>query len=168
MIKAFKKLKIWHRKKKKKKYYSLPQPPPTPHCCSCSAKLQPTAPPLPPWIEIDQPQEADSPFVPIYGSFPSQQQALFQPSDAMVGSFPSDQQALFQPSDAIASEIYAPPVQPVTPSYQQYLAPRPVYGVPVMPVASTEKSAGLFGCVVSIGTFLIRCLCPCFRFRNMN
>ncbi|KAJ4959002.1 hypothetical protein NE237_026113 [Protea cynaroides] len=52
------------------------------------------------------------------------------------------------------------------PPYQQYMFQNSVYGVPVVHEHQTERTAGLFGCVVSIGTHLIHCFCPCFQFRS--
>lgn len=155
MIKALKKLKNWSRKKKRRRS-SIFQPPSSPPCCSCGAPptpppLQPTAPPLPPWLDFDFKQDTAS-------------------GSASVSAFPTQHQ--FQPqSPDIASEItplYVPQPLTIPTSYQQYLAPTPVYGVPVTPVSSARRAGGLFGCVASAGSYLIRCLCPCIQFHHQT
>ncbi|XP_010265473.1 PREDICTED: uncharacterized protein LOC104603195 isoform X2 [Nelumbo nucifera] len=62
MIKALKKLKVWSRnKKKKRKTHALqPSPPPALHCSCCYCSNQPSAPPLPSWVDFDQTQEPAS------------------------------------------------------------------------------------------------------------
>lgn len=52
-------------------------------------------------------------------------------------------------------------------SYQQYLVPNPVFGMPVVPPPRRERSAGVFGCVFNIGAYLIRCFFPCFRIQEI-
>ncbi|XP_077236770.1 homeobox protein [Tasmannia lanceolata] len=158
MIRALKKLKVWSRKKKKRKINTL-QPPTTSHCCSCSKYTQPSAPPLPSWLDFEQPQETFSRSDPTCEAFSV---PPFDPSKVRTQVSSSE----------IISEItplYTPVATlPVSISYQQYLAPAPVYGVPIMPVIRQERAAGLFGCVASVGTTLMRCFCPCFRLRSLN
>ncbi|RVX05852.1 hypothetical protein CK203_023833 [Vitis vinifera] len=145
MLKTLKKLKFWHRKKKKKKPYLPPPPPPppplpSPYCC-CS---RPSAPPLPPWYDAEQAYDA----------------AAAAPVPGFVYSTPQQE---------IVSEARPSyPTLPVTStsSYQQYMVPNPVYGIPAVPAPTKEKSAGLFGCAFEIGRYLFRCFCPCFRVRE--
>ncbi|KAG6601672.1 hypothetical protein SDJN03_06905, partial [Cucurbita argyrosperma subsp. sororia] len=72
MLKAAKKkLKFWSRSKKRKKIPDpndfTPPPPPPCHCCTChcSSAIQPSAPPLPPWLDDrifpppEHPEEAE-------------------------------------------------------------------------------------------------------------
>ncbi|KAF9617661.1 hypothetical protein IFM89_037804 [Coptis chinensis] len=160
MIRSLKKLKIWSRRKKKKKishahsYTSpptRPAPPPPIHCCSCSF-AQPSAPPLPSWLDFEQSHIANTAF----GMF----------GDSSLGQPISEDHIVHE---EIVSEITPLcPSFPIssTPSYQQYMVTSPVYGVPVAPATQTEKFGGVFGCAVSVGANLIRCFCPCFRFRQ--
>lgn len=156
MIKAAKKLKkFWPRKKKRKKtlqyhepYYH--HPPSSCHCC-CSyptAPTQPSAPPLPPWLEPELTYEAVS--APGLQSLPE----LAHPSQIQV------------PSQEIVMETT--PIYPTLPSYQQYLVPNPVYGVPVEQKPRREKSTGFFGCFVNFCANLISCFCPCFRIQEKS
>lgn len=156
MIKAAKKLKkFWPRKKKRKKtlqyhetYYH--HPPSSCHCC-CSyptAPTQPSAPPLPPWLEPELTYEAVS--APGLQSLPE----LAHPSQIQV------------PSQEIVMETT--PIYPTLPSYQQYLVPNPVYGVPVEQKPRREKSTGFFGCFVDFCANLISCFCPCFRIQEKS
>ncbi|KAG5248423.1 formin protein [Salix suchowensis] len=154
MIKAVKKLKkLWPRKKKRKRSHQYQEPyyhhPPSPcHCC-CSypaAPTQPSAPPLPPWLEPELTSEAIS--APGLQSLPD----MARPSQILV------------PSQEIVMETS--PVYPTLPSYQQYLVPSPVYGVPVEQKTRREESTGFFGCVVNFCASLISCFCPCFRIQE--
>ncbi|CAK7357203.1 unnamed protein product [Dovyalis caffra] len=156
MIKAARKLKkLWPRKKKRKKTHQYQEPyyyhPPSSchYCCSYPTALaQPSAPPLPPWLEPELTYEAIS--APGIGVQPLPELA-----------YPSQIQA---PSQEIVEETA--PMYPALSSYQQYLVPNPVYGVPVEQKLVREKSAGFFGCVVNFGINIIRCFCPCFRIRE--
>lgn len=148
-MKAVKKLKFWSRKKKKKKNhqpYYPPPPPPCYHCCGCSSSTEPSAPPLPPWLEAEQ----------NYGTF------LLQPTlePAPELTYPS-------PVHAPSRESVVEP-NPVerSSSYQQYMVPEPVYGIPITQTATRERSGELFGCVFSFGAHLFRCLFPCFHIRE--
>ncbi|XP_028762952.1 uncharacterized protein LOC114721293 [Neltuma alba] len=51
-------------------------------------------------------------------------------------------------------------------SYQQYMVPEPVYGIPITHTATQERSGGLFGCVFGFGAHLFRCVFPCFHIRE--
>ncbi|KAL1833396.1 hypothetical protein ACET3Z_003047 [Daucus carota] len=55
------------------------------------------------------------------------------------------------------------PISSTSSSYQQYMVPNPVYGMPVVPTARRERSVGVFGCVFNVGKLLVRFACPCFR-----
>ncbi|XP_042477540.1 uncharacterized protein LOC122058897 [Macadamia integrifolia] len=154
MMKALKKLKVWSKKKKRRKSHVYQPPPATSHCCSCSYTPA-SAPPLPSWLDFDQIQDAGS------------VSAVFQPCDID----PITPQPQFSSTQTVSetTPLYAPlPVGTSSSSYQQYMVQTPVYGVPVVPEHQTEKTAGLFGCVVSIGTYLIRCFFPCFQFRRVS
>ncbi|XP_057976389.1 uncharacterized protein LOC131163713 [Malania oleifera] len=159
-----KKLKFWSRKKKKKKtpfehsHNLYLHPPPTHHCCccSCSSSLQPSAPPIPVWLDAQQTPEP----------------AVFAAADRPGSSgflADSSRAHLVTSSQDYVSEI-SPlcPTLPITnSSYQQYLVPNPAYGVPIVPAARAERAAGLFRRAASFGYHLIRCFCPCFRIREV-
>ncbi|KAK4258679.1 hypothetical protein QN277_005102 [Acacia crassicarpa] len=162
MMKAMKKLKFWSRKKNKRKNYlpycpppPTPYPPPPPPCrhyCACSSPAEPSAPPLPPWLEVER----------NHGTF---LQPSFYPAPEVV-TFPSQAQVH-------AQEIVEEPNKPVfqnmqrSSSYQQYMFPEHVYGITISQAAKKERSGGLFGCVFSFGTHLFRCLFPCFHIREV-
>ncbi|XP_050210704.1 uncharacterized protein LOC126661000 [Mercurialis annua] len=159
MIKAMKKFKkLWPKKKKRKRthqesYYYLPpvplppppplRPPPPPpvHCCySYSIPLQPSAPPLPPWLECVQ----------------SQRQ--FQCEEIVLEAAAADSEIFHK----VRSCVEATAVDD-TLSYQQYTVPNPVYGVPVIEqTLIKERSSEFFGCFLGLGANFIRCFCPCF------
>ncbi|XXG58295.1 hypothetical protein AAC387_Pa04g0640 [Persea americana] len=161
MIKALRKIKNWSSRKKKRRKSNIFQPPSYPHCCSCGTPpplppLQPTAPPLPSWLDFDYQQDEAS------GSVP--------PS-----TFPTQHQFELLSPEITSSEItplYVPQPLPMATSYQQYLAPAPVYGMPVTPstpVNSTRRGSGFCGWIASVLSRLIRCLCPCIQFhQNLN
>ncbi|KAL7237898.1 hypothetical protein ACSBR2_004073 [Camellia fascicularis] len=159
--KAMKKLKFWSRKNKKKKKTTThitnhhhpppPLPPPCHHCHSwLPAPVQPSAPPLPPWFEYDQ----------THNSF----------SASAIGSSQTEftQQEIVPELNSMYSTSTVVPVGNGNTSYQQYMVPNPVYGVPVVPAARKEKATGFFGCVFNIGRHLIRCFCPCFHIREVD
>ncbi|KAK9286492.1 hypothetical protein L1049_014890 [Liquidambar formosana] len=154
MIKAAKKLKFLLRKRKKKKTHIPQYLPSTCHCWCPYSSTQPSAPPLPPWLETEQTHEA------FFA-------AEVQPGLGLAGS----SQAQFLQEDIVLETSSLYPITPAdTTSYQQYMAPNPVYGVPVAPVAPAvrrERSVGLFGCFVKFGINLIRCFCPCFHIREV-
>ena len=156
MIKAVKKLKFWSRKKRKKKthqpyYHPLPPPPPNHCCCSRYSSTQPSAPPLPPsWFDSDTNHET-----PLAPGFPEP-------------SYPSQTQQIYQEIITETSQIY-PTLPERSSSYQQYMVPNPVYGIPVAQTAARrERSAGVFGCVVDFGIHLMRCFFPCYRIREVG
>ncbi|CAI0542208.1 unnamed protein product [Linum tenue] len=170
MIKAVKKLKkFWPRKKRKKKAsvyqhdpsyyhlnstchccysYSIPPPPPPP---------QPSAPPLPAWLET-------SPLM--------QQQNVSQFSYQTHTS-------RFTSEEITVEAIQSCPTENTLPSssYQQYMDPQPVYGVPAnvalaQQTSSTKlerKSAGgFFTSVAKFGANLFGCFLPCFRIQEVH
>ncbi|KAF4403612.1 hypothetical protein G4B88_002465 [Cannabis sativa] len=167
MIKAMKKLKIWSKKKRKKKALHslpcylpppsrLPPPPPPPPlqapiqnwCCSCScscsqSKAEPSAPPLPSSWYYDSPVEAHHESIVATGI------VEYPTSSADAGE---DGDCCDVVEDQSSSSS----------SYQQYMVPNPVYGIPVV-VAERERSGGVFGCVVNFGRHLFRCFFPCYR-----
>jgi hypothetical protein len=155
MMKAVNKLKFWSRKKRKKKTQEPYYPPPPPcHCCHSCYSTQPSAPPLPPWLDLEQTHQAIP--APVLQPFPD----LSYPNQTRV------------PIHEIVSEtspIMYPtlPATASTPSYQQYMAPNPVYGIPVGQTARRERTAGIFGCVINFGIHLFRCFCPCFHIREV-
>ncbi|KDP42509.1 hypothetical protein JCGZ_00306 [Jatropha curcas] len=162
MIKAVKKLKkFWPRKKRRKRtYHQEPyyQPPPPPYHCCCShstAPVQPSAPPLPPWLDFDQTTQENI-------SAPG---AHHLPPDLVYQS-----QSQFPSQEIVVETNPICPTLPVeTPlTYQQYIVPNPVYGVPVVGTPRKERSAGFFGCIISFGVNLVRCLFPCFLIREVN
>uniref|UniRef100_A0A5B7BTH8 Uncharacterized protein n=1 Tax=Davidia involucrata TaxID=16924 RepID=A0A5B7BTH8_DAVIN len=157
MIKAVKKLKFWSRKKKKKnhliEHFPPPPPPPPPRYfhfhCSCP-QFQPSAPPLPSWLEYEQTHDS-----------------IFAAEVSPVSGTASSSEAQFPPQEIVPelSSLYDPTL-PVSTSYQQYMVPDPVYGMPVVSAVKRERAVGFFGCIVNIGAHLIRCFCPCFRVRD--
>ncbi|TYI26507.1 hypothetical protein E1A91_A05G116600v1 [Gossypium mustelinum] len=160
MFKAVKKLKFWSRKKRKRKSLA-PQPS---HCiCHCShstsshyyqcnypySPLQPSAPPLPPWLQAELTQD----------EFPTLEQAEAEP-------FPE----FSHPTDLV-QDIESAPMIPAAavPSYQQYMVSNPVYGPPVVQqTGRRERSGGYFGCIIDISLRLIRCFCPCVHVREVS
>ncbi|KAL9321543.1 hypothetical protein ACSQ67_013382 [Phaseolus vulgaris] len=108
-------------------------------CCSCSSSnTQPSAPPLPSsWLHVEEHS---------YGTF--------------------------LPETEVAQPQYSSPVSctPYSSSYHQYMVSvsEPVYGLPV-PVIPTrrERSSGQFGRVCSFGSYVFRCLFPCFQIREV-
>ncbi|GLT44512.1 hypothetical protein SLA2020_184020 [Shorea laevis] len=167
MIKALKKkLNFWSRKKRKRKslepsfnydYHPIPILPPYcshyQYCCSSSTlpQPQPSAPPLPSWLEAEEhtTQEAISalevqPFVePSYSNQPDEQ--IVSETTPIYSAFSSN-------------------VSSTTHSYQlQYTVSNPpVYGVPVAVLEETTKRERFFGRVVE----LVGCFCPCLRIRD--
>ncbi|CAK9140433.1 unnamed protein product [Ilex paraguariensis] len=152
MMKTMKKLKFWSRKKKKKKTHLITDYPPPPCHCHCLCHpIQPSAPPLPSWLDYELTHDT-----------------IFTPEAGSVSSLAGLSQVDFAPQDIVHE------VNPVNPtlsycntSYQQYMVPNPVYGVPVVSEVRRERSGGIFGCVFDIGVHLIRCFCPCFRIREV-
>ncbi|EXB80400.1 hypothetical protein L484_010969 [Morus notabilis] len=151
-----KRLKIWSRKKRKKKAYNYlpyyppppppsrpPPPPPLPQinhhsCCSCS-RAEPSAPPLPQSLWIT-----------------SEEEAILAAQVVQPAAPEFDYAAM--PDDEISNS-----------SYQQYMVPDPVYGIPVSTRnAKTERSGGLFGCVLDFGIHLIRCFIPCYLIKEVK
>ncbi|ERN07273.1 hypothetical protein AMTRI_Chr12g240960 [Amborella trichopoda] len=135
MLRALRKGKFWIKTKKRRKSIC-------PHCCSCSSRIEPSAPPLPPsWIDFQPPQMPTPPIV------------------------SSTSQTPIQEASSETSPLCAPP--PVTSSYQQYMDSNPVYGVPLSAANSTDQTAGSFGCAIGMGSCLLRVFCPCFLVRRI-
>lgn len=149
-----KKLKFWSRKKRKKKSnsyepYTYYYPPPPAqnyyhHCCTIIPSLQPSAPP-----SLDYNDQTH------HLEYASESQ--YTSSHEIVVETNSINQAIL-PGDSIG-----------TCSYQQYMVPNPVYGLPLPAVQETtrEKFSGFFGCVFNFGANFIHCFCPCFRIREV-
>ncbi|KAI3448377.1 hypothetical protein Pfo_005042 [Paulownia fortunei] len=164
VIKAMKKLKFWSRKKRKKKLLitesppppSRPPPPPPPPYYPVHSHyepLLPSAPPLPPWLEYDlQFQEMLS---------------TSEDNSASASLDNSTSKSHFSPPEPNAPETCPPEFQANT-SYQKYMVPNPVYDTPAVPQLKTlERGGGAFGCVVSFGVHLVRCVFPCFHIREV-
>lgn len=161
MMKAMKKLKFWSKKKRKRKnhppYYPLPPnypppPPPCHHFRPYSSATEPSAPPLPPWFEAEQ----------NYGTF---SQPSFETAPEVT--YPSQAKVVHQPEIVEESKpVYQNVPVERSSSYQQYMVPEPVYGIPITQTDKIERSRGLFGCVFSFGGHLFRCLFPCFHIRE--
>lgn len=151
MIRTLKKLKILSRlKKKKRKTHAIQQTNHSCHCCSCSTcHPQPTAPPLPPWADFEQSQGAASHSFTEPGVFPSKSIAHSQVPPVLSAQVPSEIAPLFVPLPVGSA------------SYQQYLVPSPIYGVPIQPLASREWDSRFWGCVTSVAACLSRFLCTC-------
>lgn len=151
MKKLVKKLKFWSKRKKRKKsqetYITVPVSHQTCHCCCSCSSTQPSAPPLPPWYDLQQNQD------PVSGSGIHPVPEMVYPNEGV--QFPNQ-------------EISADTAPMYPSSYQQYTVPNPVYGLPVMSAPRRERSEGAFGCVVNSGAHLIRCFCPCFRIRKTS
>ncbi|CAJ1963810.1 unnamed protein product [Sphenostylis stenocarpa] len=145
VIKAVKKLRYWAKKKRKKRLEHGHEHEPHYCCCSCSSSnTQPSAPPLPSsWLHVEEHS---------YGTF-----------------LPEPKVAQLQDSSPVSCTSNSS-------SYHQYMVSvsEPVYGIPV-PVSHTaargkterERSTGQFGCVFSFGSYLFRCLFPCFHTREV-
>lgn len=168
VIKAMKKLKFWSRKKKTKKkpFFTQQQQPPESSChyyhhhhCHYYP-VEPSAPPLPSWLDYNRTQET------ISGT----DHFASPTTSAMGGSSRApftteDERAPFssQDSSTLQEEINGKN----TTTYQQYMVENPVYGVPALPPqARGERDAGAFGCVFSFGAHLFRCFFPCFHIRE--
>jgi hypothetical protein len=162
MMKTVKKLKFWSRKKRKKKthepYYPPPPLPPPPcHCCHSCYSTQPSAPPLPPWLDFEQIHQA----IPAPALQPDPD--LFYPNQTRVHT-----QEIVSETTPLIMHPALPAATASDTSYQQYMAPKPVYGIPVGETGRRERRAGFFGCVVNFGLHLFRCFCPCFRIREVD
>lgn len=173
MIKAMKKLKFWSRKKKKKKSLFFTEQeqqqrqPPT--VCSSHYHhhchyypVEPSAPPLPSWLDNDDDQIQD----PILASDKLNPTISATSSEAPPCTIKEDKtpQLLSPQNSTLQDEINAK-----SSSYQQYMAESPVYGVPVVPPQVTrERDAGAAGCVFSFGAHLFRCFFPCFHIREAS
>ncbi|KAJ9174846.1 hypothetical protein P3X46_013447 [Hevea brasiliensis] len=138
-MKAWKKLKKFFKKTHQEPYFL--QPPPCHCCCSYSSPVQPSAPPLSPWLVQDQTNEVGCQ---CHTRFSSQE----------VGK---------------ANHFYPSSATETTPlTYQQYTVPNPVYGMPVVQTPRRERLAGFYGFAISFGVNVIRCFCPCFGIREVD
>ena len=160
-----KKLKMWPRKRRRKKiqesYYSLPPPyppppPPQPPChyyYPCSASTEPSAPPLPSWLEAEQ----------NYGTFVEASTHSI-PEVAYTSQAQHSTQEITTDNSSLISNL---PASIGNSSYQQYMVREPVYGVPLIQTARTERSNWIFGCLFNFGVHVFRCLFPCFHIREV-
>ncbi|CAN1243452.1 hypothetical protein LINPERPRIM_LOCUS5690 [Linum perenne] len=156
MFKAMKKLKkFWARKKKKKKpygyftsssyhssssYSSYYIPPPTPP--------QPSAPPLPPWLETSPLLQAH----PDLSYYPTHAQEQ-TPTNLVIDNATT---AAAGSSSSSSST-----------SYQQYMDPLPAaYGIPVVQQRE-ESAADFYTLFVKFGANLFGCFLPCFRIQEV-
>lgn len=155
VIKAMKKLKFWSRKKKK--FFltesppppSRPPPPPPPQFYPSYSQyepLLPSAPPLPPWLEYDL-----------------QFQETLSTTEVMNSA--SSSKSNFPPPDTISAPELSPPEFQANTCYPQH---NMVYNNPVVvpQLKKLERGVGAFGCVVSFGVHLVRCVFPCFHIRE--
>ncbi|XP_019171810.1 PREDICTED: protein enabled homolog [Ipomoea nil] len=167
MIKAMKKLKFWSRKKKKKLIKPpfkdhipppppprRPPPPPPPPCCHCYypySPVEPSAPPLPPGVD--------------FGAFEEETHDTILLAEEDIISITE------KTSQDDGDPMSSPP-ENITESYQKYMDPNPVYGVPATaaagPAIRSERGAGGFGCVIDVGFHLFRCFFPCFHVREFK
>ncbi|XP_023736061.1 uncharacterized protein LOC111883967 [Lactuca sativa] len=163
VMKTLKTLKFWSRKKKKKKITNLHHQSPPP-CCCCHHPVQPSAPPLPTWIDYEEQTynqhllEYEVNFSEFSG-LPVSYQAHIDPQEDSIGNVPPEPVNPPLSSESSGGGIGC--------SYQQYLVENPVNGVPVLQSRKTERSAGGVGCVFNIGAHLFRCFFPCFRIRDV-
>ncbi|KAL4332372.1 hypothetical protein GQ457_07G033450 [Hibiscus cannabinus] len=167
LLKAVKKLKFWSKKKKKRKSLA-PQPsfsftPPHSHSCyssssvhsshyyyQCSYSVQPSAPPLPPWLQAELTQDES-------------------PTPEQAEPFPEFSYQTDQVQHSTQDIESGPMLTAAAPSYQQYMDPNPVYGLPlVQETGRRERSGGFFGCVIDFSLHLIRCFCPCFHISEVH
>uniref|UniRef100_A0A7C8Z0W0 Uncharacterized protein n=1 Tax=Opuntia streptacantha TaxID=393608 RepID=A0A7C8Z0W0_OPUST len=168
LMKAMKKLKFWSKKNKRKtkrsnyyhdpnlyyqpSHYPLPLPPPQPppaggaSSCHFCRPVEPSAPPLPPWLEEG-----------VSGC-------------NWVDPYPAPSQLVRDQCISVSQEIVIKTTSELQPcpdsnssSYQQYMSPNPVYELAVAPSREKSASGGLFGCGVRVGACLIRCFFPCFH-----
>lgn len=151
VMKAMKKLKFWTRKKRKKKTYFLanppppsrPPPPPPLHCSchwQCHHHVQPSAPPLPEWLNYEQSHEA---------------LLISEVNASFSGSYNSSEAQFVPQQEDNDSEICCE----YPTSYQQYTIPNPVYGIPAVHESGKERAGGVFGCVFNI----LGCIFQCFK-----
>ncbi|KAK8641626.1 hypothetical protein V6N13_011014 [Hibiscus sabdariffa] len=129
LLKAVKKLKFWSKKKKKRKSLA-PQPsfsftPSHSHSCyssssvhsshyyQCSYSVQPSAPPLPPWLQAELTQDES-------------------PTPEQAEPFPEFSYQADQVQHSTQDIESGPMLTAAAPSYQQYMDPNPVYGLPLV------------------------------------
>lgn len=147
-----KRLKFWSKKKRKRKaYHPLPYYPPPPPPPSRPAPAPPP-PLLPPiihhWCSSCSRAEPSAPPLPPSWYAPD------EGGDALLAA---------EPAEPAAPEFDV--------SYQQYLVENPVYGIPVstqIAEPKTERSGGLFGCVLNFGMHFVRCFFPCYSIKEVQ
>ncbi|KAJ0800722.1 hypothetical protein HanPI659440_Chr03g0106851 [Helianthus annuus] len=144
VMKHLKSLKFWSKKKKKKRITTIHHHSPPP--CCCSPAFQPSAPPLPSWLDYEQ---------------QTYTQHLLT-ADVKFSVLPKEHDISNVNPSSSSGDVETGC------SYQQYMVKNPVYGVPVLQSTETERSAGALGCVFNIGAHLFRCFFPCFRIRDVQ
>ncbi|GAA0147319.1 hypothetical protein LIER_07049 [Lithospermum erythrorhizon] len=155
IMKAVKKLKFWSRKKNKRQIHSLKAVEAEPsrpalHYHYHYRPVQPSAPPLPSWMDYeDQPEMEIAPEIGVVSGLAS----LIDSRCELLNSVPEANQ-----SHSAVMECN---------SYQQYMVPNPVY-VPIVPEVQRERAGRAFACAINIGAYLIRCFFPCFHVREVK
>ncbi|MFS7919270.1 hypothetical protein Hanom_Chr03g00210771 [Helianthus anomalus] len=144
VMKHLKSLKFWSKKKKKKRITTIHHHSPPP--CCCSPAFQPSAPPLPSWLDYEQ---------------QTYTQHLLT-ADVKFSALPKEHDISNANPSSSSGDVESGG------SYQQYMVENPVYGAPVLQSTETERSAGAVGCVFNIGAHLFRCFFPCFRIRDVR
>ncbi|KAK2661584.1 hypothetical protein Ddye_000158 [Dipteronia dyeriana] len=178
MIKAMKKLKFWSRKKRKKYsidpyfdyHYQLPSTYHHHHsysCSSSSSSVQPSAPPLPPWLEPELTYNDDEP--------PSWVQSVVPEEELVYTSQTTHTMFTCQENDVQETSPMLPVESTPSSYYQRYnMDPNPVYGLPILQtnISSTniesKSSGGAFVCFVKFGLNLVGCFCPCLSIREAH
>uniref|UniRef100_A0A7N0TXR0 Uncharacterized protein n=1 Tax=Kalanchoe fedtschenkoi TaxID=63787 RepID=A0A7N0TXR0_KALFE len=165
MKSARKKLKnLWARKKKKKsrylEYNNGASSSEHHHCCRCSfsypAYAQPSAPPLPSnWVDMEQTHEPTSPEFGLGYEELSIQEETANHKEILVKQSSR--------VDVPGTNIQAADNR-ISSSYQQYMVPNPVFGLPVS--EKTVRCAKFFGFFFKFGSHLLSCFCPCLRIRD--
>lgn len=172
MIKAMKKLKFWSRKKKvktKKKQPFFTEQQSSESSCHyyhhhrCHYyPVEPSAPPLPSWLDYNPTQETT-----IKGTdhFASTTTTTTTSPMASLSRAPFITEEESVPG--LVSSSQEEEINGKNTSYQQYVVENPIYGVPALPTqVISGRDTGAFGCVFSFGTHLLRCFFPCFRIKE--
>ncbi|KAL4580641.1 hypothetical protein LXL04_016841 [Taraxacum kok-saghyz] len=138
VMKSLKSLKFWSKKKKKKKINNLHHQYP-PQCCCHHHPVQPSAPPLPTWLD--------------YENQTYNQHLLASEEDHGIEHVSPEPVNVNPP--LLSGSGGGGGIE------------NPGYGVPVLESRRTERSAGGVGCVFDMGAHLFRCFFPCFHIREV-
>ncbi|KAG8364034.1 hypothetical protein BUALT_Bualt19G0084200 [Buddleja alternifolia] len=107
--------------------------------------VQPSAPPLPPWLEYDH----------------QFQEMLLKSNEANSSSSASVDDSISRSPEINSPDIRCTEFQAETSSYQQYMVQDPVYDTTIVPeLVKLEKNDGALGCVIGFGVHLVRCVFP--------